>query len=649
MAIPLRGLNYKDWFRIGSAIHRETAGSDHGRELFHQFSRQAPTLYDAERLDDVWRSIGSRCRGEGAKVVTMGTLVHYKARASDEGVGPPADPPQNPLAAAEAFLCRFPERFVVTLCKDLGVWWEFRGHRWVNVDRAEVLSVVRGFLVSVYKGAIQWFDARLHPDGSDNNPCKVKDQDLLAKRRALWVQARAATLQRDQFWSALMGKNFLLAMCYRPAFYRKLDRNLNLWGCENGVLELSSGVFRDGRPEDYVSKSCGLSWDPALTRESPCAVAADAVLRAVLPDDAERRCFLRIRGAAMSGDAARVLGILLGPGNNGKSKLLELVRRAFGEYGITFTSSVLTMRIKDRDAPSPELAGFKGARLAVTCEVEGRLNESATKWLTSGCDEVTGRFLHCNPIRFVNVAHIDLSTNDMPKFNKGSQALVNRLRPQRPPNTFFPSRESVINGERYTEGKQQHMLGDQRLDDDPCYVREVVLPGMLWLLYEAHKEARRLNFEVPVPSTMRSLLGTITDDQDRLGMDDLIGRWFERDEEDAAKRQDASGRSRRWLVQVKDLATVLSSERRFDGVDVGNHRTVLQQYFDTHGGCEFVACHHIITENNTQTTLRRVFLGWRMRREADRLQFDNQLEVARGNPPILRSDDGRGARRSMLW
>lgn len=42
-------------------------------------------------------------------------------------------------------------------------------------------------------------------------------------------------------------------------FESKLDNNVNLVGFDNGILDIEQQVFREGKPEDYVSLTTG--WD----------------------------------------------------------------------------------------------------------------------------------------------------------------------------------------------------------------------------------------------------------------------------------------------------------------------------------------------------------------------------------------------------
>ena len=44
-------------------------------------------------------------------------------------------------------------------------------------------------------------------------------------------------------------------MLFEKELERKLDKDRNLLACLNGVIELRTGVLREGRPEDCLSKT----------------------------------------------------------------------------------------------------------------------------------------------------------------------------------------------------------------------------------------------------------------------------------------------------------------------------------------------------------------------------------------------------------
>jgi putative DNA primase/helicase len=47
--------------------------------------------------------------------------------------------------------------------------------------------------------------------------------------------------------------------------YKKLDADPMLLGVKNGVIELETGKFRAGRHNDYISRHCGVAYDPHAT------------------------------------------------------------------------------------------------------------------------------------------------------------------------------------------------------------------------------------------------------------------------------------------------------------------------------------------------------------------------------------------------
>jgi hypothetical protein len=76
-------INRKEWFSAIVAIHTETAGSDEGWELAHEWSAGAPHLYDSSALDDIWEWVDPKHKGG----FTMGTLI-WLARRYDNHFTP---------------------------------------------------------------------------------------------------------------------------------------------------------------------------------------------------------------------------------------------------------------------------------------------------------------------------------------------------------------------------------------------------------------------------------------------------------------------------------------------------------------------------------------------------------------------------------
>ena len=48
-------------------------------------------------------------------------------------------------------------------------------------------------------------------------------------------------------------------MFYKKEIMEKFDTDTNLLGFENGIYDLKNNVFREGRPEDYVTMSTKVS------------------------------------------------------------------------------------------------------------------------------------------------------------------------------------------------------------------------------------------------------------------------------------------------------------------------------------------------------------------------------------------------------
>ena len=97
-----------------------------------------------------------------------------------------------------------------------------------------------------------------------------------------------------------------------------LDTNLDLLGFTNGVYDLENGIFREGRPSDFISLSTNLEYTE-YTHNSPEILELKKIISQILPIEPVREYFLQILSSCLSGKQYfEKFFVLTGSGSNGK-------------------------------------------------------------------------------------------------------------------------------------------------------------------------------------------------------------------------------------------------------------------------------------------------------------------------------------------
>jgi putative DNA primase/helicase len=149
--------------------------------------------------------------------------------------------------------------------------------------------------------------------------------------------------------------------------HKLLDDDPMLLGVQNGVIELATGTFREGRREDYISKRCEVAFDPDATCPEWRKFQA-----MITGQDVEVIAYKqRVAGAFLTGKVIEVLFIPWGCGSNGKSTELETYQLILGEYGHATDASLLLAR-KETAGPTPEIIALKGKRAIFINETPAR-------------------------------------------------------------------------------------------------------------------------------------------------------------------------------------------------------------------------------------------------------------------------------------
>lgn len=299
-----------------------------------------------------------------------------------------------------------------------------------NAERLVQLHGGEMLYVPAWKVWLLWDGKRWRPDDDGGAERRAKDavrslyavaggiEDDDDQRLKLVAHAR-----RSEAASRLRAMLDLaqseLGMCVRPD---QLDAHPWLLNVQNGTLDLKTGELKEHNRKELLTKVLTIPYDS----NSKCE-RWNRFLMEVLPDEDVRLFFQRAVGYSLTGlSVEEVLFILLGPGSNGKSKMLETLRLVFGPFGQNAPTALLMQNFMDRIPV--DLARLPGARFVTVIESERgqKLAEGTIKSITSG-DRVTARGLHQSPFEFNPVCKIWLATNHLPEIKGDDDGIWRRV------------------------------------------------------------------------------------------------------------------------------------------------------------------------------------------------------------------------------
>ena len=247
------------------------------------------------------------------------------------------------------------------------------------------------------------------------------------------VRASKARYEKWRRFAELSGNNknaesAIRAVSSRPRVsidLNELDSNPYLMGVKNGVMELDGENvrIRKARATDYITLNTGVPW------EKPSEFAAGLwrnYLSTFLPDPELQRAVQIILGHCLvGGNPEKVLVVLKGGTNTGKSTMIAVIEAALGEYAGSINPTVFQSH-----KFNSTLVGALPKRMVMCSEFEESDNLSAAmiKRITGGNDVITQEVKFSNAVvsgvpQFVAI----LPTNETPAIEGNDEALKNRL------------------------------------------------------------------------------------------------------------------------------------------------------------------------------------------------------------------------------
>ena len=442
-----RAGEYADWINLAICL-KNIANTDESFKVWCEITRRVDPAHKKARMTDAeLRAKWNLVRCDNTKRLTIASLQYW---AKD-------DSPKTWEAINSETLRDWIMNFAkdthvnVATCvmrmygyefrcsygaKRAGEWFQFVDHAWKHlrtptVLRARLSNQVRNHYIE----ADREFGRRI---------TLAADAE-----RTVLEEKRKGILKIETQLENASFKDNILKECtekfYDEDFVSHLNCNPYLVGVANGVLDLQhmddsgrpSVIFREGRPDDYVSFLMGRSepdfdaveyipYDPNSQDQKDIM----AFFERIYPDPILRRYVLTLLASCLEGqNREQRFYVNQGRGSNGKSMIQTLMRYTFGDYQTSLQTTALTRKRPESGAANPDMIVTKCKRYIYMGEPDQneKLNTSRMKQL-SGEDIVEARGLFADQEKFKMMGKIFLSCNDLPPVSSMDNGTWRRLR-----------------------------------------------------------------------------------------------------------------------------------------------------------------------------------------------------------------------------
>jgi putative DNA primase/helicase len=196
-----------------------------------------------------------------------------------------------------------------------------------------------------------------------------------------------------------------------------LDKNLDLFNCQNGTYNLRTGEFRHHNPVDLLSKVSSVIYIPGARSEE-----WERFISEIMLHDAAKISYLQtISGYALTAETSLECCWILygGTTRNGKSTFVETLSYLMGNgagYALAMQPQTLAQKQnKDTRQASGDIARLDGCRFLNASEPPKRmLFDVALLKTLLGRDSITARHLFEREFEFIPRFKLFINTNFLP-------------------------------------------------------------------------------------------------------------------------------------------------------------------------------------------------------------------------------------------
>lgn len=215
------------------------------------------------------------------------------------------------------------------------------------------------------------------------------------------------------------------ALRYFQIEIKKWNCNPFIFPFNNGVIDLQTGDFRKGLPNEYINYTTGYDY-----KKVDDLTNINNFFNDVLQNKEIRKYFINILSLALEDiNRRQEIYFCLGEeASNGKSTVCELLERAFGEFGCRFPTNLITSGRENSNQANSSIMVLKNKRFGYCSEPEKnkQINVNVVKEMTG--DTISARDLNQRQESFKINALLFALQNVMSKLDEVDNGTIRRLR-----------------------------------------------------------------------------------------------------------------------------------------------------------------------------------------------------------------------------
>jgi len=310
-------------------------------------------------------------------------------------------------------------------------WYVFKNHRWVP-DLGQTLRLaISKDMFNVYAELQDTHFEELqkvmneYDDPNDEAAAKIKSLNA----RGTTIASNLIKMKKSAEKDKIMRE--AAPLFYDGEFATNMDSNKYLMCFINGVIDFKSRTFRDGYPQDYITKSTNIAYVPFnMDIHSEQATEINAFLSQLFPiPELNKYMWDHLASSLIGENINQTFNIYRGSGSNGKSMLTDLMSHTLGEYKGSVPITLVTDKRNSIGGTSSEVMQLKGVRYAVMQEPskDMKINEGVMKELTGG-DPIQARALYCESETFTPQFSLVVCTNNLFQVDSNDDGTWRRFR-----------------------------------------------------------------------------------------------------------------------------------------------------------------------------------------------------------------------------